>query len=69
MKVTQSRPALCDTMVYPWSSLSNNTAVGCHFLLLGIFLTQGLNLSLLHWQVESLPLSPQGSPLCFLTLG
>ena len=35
-----------------------NTGVGCHFLLQGIFLTQGLNpclLCLLHWQVDSLP--------------
>ena len=46
--MTQSCPALCNTMVYPWNSLSNNTAVGCHFLLPGIFLTQGLNPSLLH---------------------
>ena len=33
---------------------------GCHFLLQGIFLTQGLNpclLSPLHWHVDSLPLS------------
>ena len=35
---------------------------GCHFLLQGIFLTQGLNLSLLHWQVDSLLLSHLGSP-------
>ena len=35
---------------------------GCHFFLQGIFPTQGLNLSLLHWQADSLPLSPQGSP-------
>ena len=34
----------------------------CHFLLLGIFLTQGLNLYILHWQVDSIPLSHQGSP-------
>ena len=27
----------------------------------GIFLTQGLNLPLLHWQADSLPLSHQGS--------
>ena len=35
-----------------------NTGVGCHFLLQGIFPTQGLNpqlLRLLHWQVDSLP--------------
>ena len=28
----------------------------------GIFLTQGLNLHLLHWQVSSLPLSHQEGP-------
>ena len=33
----------------------------CHFLLQGIFLTQGLNLRLLHLQVDSLQLSYQGS--------
>ena len=30
----------------PWDSPGKNTGVGCHFLLQGIFLTQGLNL---HW--------------------
>ena len=35
--------------------------MGCHVLLQGIFLTQGLNLSLLHWQVDSWPLSHKGS--------
>ena len=37
--------------------------MGCHFLLQGIFPTQGLNLSLLyllHWQVGSVPLSHLG---------
>ena len=34
----------------------------CHFLLQGIFLTQELNPSLLHWQADSLPLSHLGSP-------
>ena len=28
----------------------------------GIFLDQGVNLCLLHWQADSLPLSHQGSP-------
>ena len=40
--------------------------VSCHFLLQGIFLTQGLNLNLLyllHWQVDFLPLVPLGKPL------
>ena len=42
-----------------------NTGVGCHFLLQGIFLNQGSNLSLLHllhWQADSLPLRLRGSP-------
>ena len=36
---------------------------GCHFLLQGVFLTQGWNpwiLLLLHWQADSLPLAPPG---------
>ena len=45
-----------------WGFPSKNTAVGCHFLLQGIFLTQGWNLCLLHWQLGSSPLSQQGSP-------
>ena len=43
---------------------SENAGVGCHFLLQGIFLPQGSNLSLLHllhWQADSLPLSLLGS--------
>ena len=39
-----------------------NTGVSCHFLLQGVFLTQGLNLGLLPWQVDSLPLRHLGSP-------
>ena len=49
-------------LLYPWDFLSKNTGVGCHFFLLGIFLTQGSNLHLLHWQANSLPLSHLGSP-------
>ena len=37
--------------------------VGSHFLFQRICLIQGLNLCLLHWQVDSLLLSHQGSPL------
>ena len=43
-----------------WDSPGKNTGVGCHFLLQGIFLTQGSNphlLRLLHWQAGSLPLA------------
>ena len=39
--------------------------MGCHFLLQGIFPTQGSNLCLLHllhWQVDPLPLAPPGKP-------
>ena len=67
--VAKSWPALCDTMdcsppgssghgvsqaILEWVAIS---------LLQGIFPTQGLNLcllSLLHWQVGSLPLAPPG---------
>ena len=45
-----------------WDFSGKNTGVGCHFLLQRIFPTQGLNLHLLHWKVDSLPLSYQGSP-------
>ena len=56
----QSTRLLC-----PWDFPGKNTGVGCHFLLQGIFPTQGSNsslLHLLHWQVNSLPLSHQRSP-------
>ena len=35
---------------------------GLPFLLQELFLTQGSNLSCLHWQADSLPLSHQGGP-------
>ena len=34
-------------LLCPWDSPGKNTAVGCHALLQGIFLTQGSNLHLL----------------------
>ena len=43
----------------PWNFPGKNTGVGCHFLLRGIFPTQGLNPCLLHWQLDSLPLCHQ----------
>ena len=61
--VTQLCLTLCDTMAYrPLGSsvhgiFRQEYGVGCHFLLQGIFPTQGLNLHLLHWQVNSLLLS------------
>ena len=58
----QSTRLLC-----PWNFPGKNTHVGCHSLLQGMVLTQGLNPGLLHWQADSLPLSHQGS-LCLYTL-
>ena len=44
-----------------WDFPGKNTGVGGHFLLQGIFLTQGSDLGLLHWQVASFPLCHLGS--------
>ena len=48
--------------VHPWSFLGKSTGVGCHFLLQGIFLTQGSNPGLLHCGQTLYHLSHQGSP-------
>ena len=37
----------------PWNSPGKNTRVGCHTLLQGLFLTQGLNLSVPHWTLDT----------------
>ena len=42
-------------LLYPWNFPGKNTGVGCHFLLKGLFLTQGLNLHLSPCQADSLP--------------
>ena len=66
-------PKLCPTLPWPpsttvcqaplsWDFPGKKTGVGCHFLLQGIYLTQGSNKHLLHWQVDSLPLIHLGSP-------
>ena len=46
----------------PWNSPGQNTGVGSHSLLQGIFPTQGLNLVLPQMQVDFLPSEPQGKP-------
>ena len=48
-------------LLCPYDFPGKNTVVGCHFLLQGVFLTQGSNSCLLHWQADSLPLSHLGS--------
>ena len=52
-------------LLCPWNFPGKNTTASCHFLLQGIFPTQGSNLCLLcllHQQVGSLPLVPPGKP-------
>ena len=52
-------------LLCPWNSPGKNTGEGCHALLPGIFLTQGLSphlLCLLCWKMDSLPLVPPGKP-------
>ena len=63
---------LCDPLCYkptrffcPWDFPGRDDGVGCHFLLQGIFQTQGSKpslLHLLHWQTDSLLLSHLSSP-------
>ena len=36
------------SLLCPWNSPDKNTGVGCHALLQGVFLTQGLNSGLPH---------------------
>ena len=66
-EVAQSCPTLHDPMncSLPGSSVhgdppGNNTGVGCHFLLQGIFPTQGSNLGLPHCRCTLYPLRHQG---------
>ena len=47
----------------PWDSPGQNTGVGSHWLLQGIFPTQGSNLGLLHCRQILYCLSHWGSPL------
>ena len=52
-------------LLCPWGSPGKITGVGCHFLLLGVFPTQGSYPCLLHllnWQAHSSPLWYLGSP-------
>ena len=46
----------------PWDFPGKNIGRGCHFFLHGIFPTKGSYPRLLHWQVNSFPLSHQESP-------
>ena len=49
-------------LLHPWDFPDKNTGVVCHFLLQGIFPSQGLNLGLLHSRQILYQLSYQGMP-------
>ena len=51
-------------LLCPWDSPGKDTVVGCHFLLNGIFLTQGSNS--LHCSQFLYHLSHQRSPILFI---
>ena len=69
-----SRSVMVDSFATPWTvahqgppsfefSRQEYWGMGYHFLLQGIFPTQGSNPGLLHWQADSLPSEPPGKPL------
>ena len=58
------RPVACQAPL-PMDYPGKNTGVGCHFLLQGIFPTQGLNshlLWLLYWQARFFTIESPGKP-------
>ena len=52
----------CIKLLRPWDFQGKSTGVGCHFLLQGIFPTQGSNLGLSHCRQMLYHLSHEGSP-------
>ena len=73
-EVAQSCPTLSDPM--DCSLSGKNTGVVCHFLLQGIFLTQGLNLRILlgrqipyHWSHQGSQLYGHGSNIYDMEIG
>ena len=65
MKKQEARQCVNRRLLCPWDSPGKNTGVGCHFLLLGVFLTQGSNPGLVHCRQILYWLSHQGSPSFF----
>ena len=63
-EIAQLCPTLCDPMdnrlLHPWDFQGKSTGVGCHFLLQGIFPTQGPNPGLSHCRQTLYRLSHQG---------
>ena len=59
-------------LLCPWDCSGKKAGVGCHFLLQGIFRTQGSNLHLLcvlHWQADSSRLVSPGKPRGLVGVG
>ena len=51
-------------LLCPWDFPGKNIVEGCHFLLHGIFLTQGSNTCFLRWQKWLFTTEPPGKPFC-----
>ena len=62
MKVKVKQLSRVRLFVTPWTE-GYQAGVGCHFLLQGIFLTQGSNPVPPHCRQTFYPLSHQGSPI------
>ena len=60
--VRQASPSMGFSRQEYWSGVPLPSPLGCHFLLQGIFLTQGSNLGLPHCRQVLYPLSHEGSP-------
>ena len=58
----------CTKLLCPWDFQGKSTGVGCHFLLQGIFPTQGSNPGLSHCRQMLYCLSHQGSQIAALGL-
>ena len=57
------RIVACTKLLCPWDFQGKSTGVGCHFLLQGIFPTQGSNPGLSHCRQTLYHLSHQESPV------
>ena len=69
VKVTQSCPMLCNPMDYIVHGIpGQNSGVGSHPLLQGIFPTQGSNANL-PLQADSLQAEPPGKPIWYIVAG
>ena len=59
LTLSQSHGLQPSRLLWPWNFPGKNTGGGCRFLSQGIFPSQELNPSFLHWQADSLTLKAQ----------